>query len=286
MKERMLTAAMLGAASLALAVPAMAYTVQVDKFSVSKNGYSAWFVDTFSDGLAPPNNPQPPFPYSVFGTVGPEIGGRLTMDQSGAVLGLNSLNQPRLVQQVLLETNYSSTTDTNDPSYNFGLKKWNDFTVSGLFDYSVPSAGDIYGIRLGDLAPVVNSGDDRLLLVVGNPGAPSIMFVDQDYINFTQVSVGGLPNVLLPSSGFDQIRLNLSHAAGSTDITASWELLASGGFVSGGSWGSFGSIFSNENYTRAALITAAVPEPSSYAMLLAGLGLLSFAARRRKQKAV
>lgn len=31
-------------------------------------------------------------------------------------------------------------------------------------------------------------------------------------------------------------------------------------------------------------ITAAVPEPETYAMLLAGLGLMGFAARRRKQK--
>lgn len=41
-------------------------------------------------------------------------------------------------------------------------------------------------------------------------------------------------------------------------------------------------------YTRnvtAGYITAAIPEPETYAMLLAGLGLLGFMARRRKQKA-
>ncbi len=32
-------------------------------------------------------------------------------------------------------------------------------------------------------------------------------------------------------------------------------------------------------------ITTAVPEPETYAMMLAGLGLLGFAARRRKAKA-
>lgn len=37
------------------------------------------------------------------------------------------------------------------------------------------------------------------------------------------------------------------------------------------------------NYTRVSAVTA-VPEPETYAMMLAGLGLLGFAARRRKQK--
>jgi hypothetical protein len=38
-------------------------------------------------------------------------------------------------------------------------------------------------------------------------------------------------------------------------------------------------------YSRVSASVTAVPEPETYAMLLAGLGLLGFAARRRKQKA-
>jgi hypothetical protein len=33
------------------------------------------------------------------------------------------------------------------------------------------------------------------------------------------------------------------------------------------------------------VLTTAVPEPKTYAMLLAGLGILGMASRRRKQKA-
>jgi hypothetical protein len=41
-----------------------------------------------------------------------------------------------------------------------------------------------------------------------------------------------------------------------------------------------------EVYRAFASFTPSVPEPETYVMLLAGLGLLGFAARRRKQKVV
>lgn len=40
------------------------------------------------------------------------------------------------------------------------------------------------------------------------------------------------------------------------------------------------------DYLKLSNVTAPIPEPETYAMMLAGLGLLGFVARRRKQKAV
>ncbi len=69
-------------------------------------------------------------------------------------------------------------------------------------------------------------------------------------------------------------------------------LIGSGGFGGGGMMGAvcmtgtsiagYGAVGTMSGYPVAQSITAAVPEPESYAMFLAGLGLLGAIARRRK----
>jgi hypothetical protein len=71
---------------------------------------------------------------------------------------------------------------------------------------------------------------------------------------------------------------------------------ANGGTTAGAEAALFSAMVAGESYLNIhtsqfpggeirGFLIAAVPEPETYAMMLAGLGLLGFIARRRKQKA-
>ena len=80
---------------------------------------------------------------------------------------------------------------------------------------------------------------------------------------------GGAPNTPMPGSSFQNLTPYLL-AAGSYDLQISGNLQA-GGYFSG-------------HMTLAPTTMAPIPEPETYAMMLAGLGLMGFVARRRKQQ--
>jgi hypothetical protein len=116
---------------------------------------------------------------------------------------------------------------------------------------------------------------------------------------------GGYSEVVTFTSGVNSVSLDFSRSNGSTNATITlqafngdtllgsttaelgsintWSTLSlSFPSITSISWAGFGSgahYYGVDNFTFSA---AAIPEPESYAMLLAGLALLGFMARRRK----
>lgn len=285
------------------------YAFQIDSFWVFKNvdpsvlddpsaplAVQPVFVDHFENGRVPPNDNTPnntlfftngtPASYGVSGTVGPEQDGRLILDSSGFVdNGYGTLRS-----NVTLNTNTNNTTDPNDPSYELGLKAWNtNFFVVGVWDFSNPGNGKgSYGVRFNDSSGGV-TGDDVISLAVQGreDGSAVISFL---HLNNTNGTSTVLDRAVL-ETGHDQIALALGYL--DTDGNGSKEVGAGYFFIDSGMPGQLNTsdvtipIFHGENWTRAAFYAAdtnpvPVPEPSEYALLLAGLGLVGLAARRRR----
>ena len=78
------------------------------------------------------------------------------------------------------------------------------------------------------------------------------------------------------------------HSYEGTSLTTNYSFNFTTGSVAGAQLLTFSSV-GGDNYSGAVLdnvsLTAAVPEPETYAMLLAGLGMVGFMARRKAKKA-
>lgn len=265
-------------------VPAQAaYLFSVDNFSVDKNG-APLFNDSFSDGLPPPNAPNfltngASAGYSVYGTVGPETGGKLALDSAGAVPSTGPVPNMNMVQNIILNTNTSDLP----ADASLGLKNNMTFSVSGLFDFVQPGpAGEGYGIRLTDYTPT-HTGNDIVDLLLTR-SSDSMLNFQLRQVDLTLGTITILEEITADPF-HQQFLLSLSKTnTGSSAIHAAFAYVDSG--VTGGatSFTSTPTIFNGESYTSAGIhAQTPVPLPAAGWLLLSGLATVFGSAWRRRR---
>lgn len=269
---------------------AVALTVTLDSFSVSKNGNAAFFVDDFADGDPPPSSPvvfgSGPASYSYVKGSQLESNGKLLLDSLGAG-GVNALGEPRDTARATLQTNIS----TSAAAANNGIKSGHTFSVTGLFDLTLGLLnGDGYGVRFVDRdadGTAVGVANDFVQLGIHQTVAGTfIRFYEQDYIEQTITTLAEIDLASILPFDTDQIALTLErNNLDNNRITASFEFFDDGMSIGGGAFEGFGTLFDGENFTRAEFYAtsniAEVPEPNAIALMLVALGMLGAIRQRR-----
>lgn len=263
--------------------PTSATVFSIDEFKVTRANGDLVFLDTFSNGIAPPNAPNfnngTTASYSATGTFGPESRGTLALDTSlGAVRNATGRPGQNLVLDARLQTNINQSITTD------GLKAANDFIVSGLFDLSTLPGNlrEGFGIRLSDAGIVPNGpvNDNVELLVRRN-------IANELVISFRRVDIEAnlvttIDSILLDLSR-QQVLLELSKLNIATKtITASFAYVDGGNIGTRTVFANTADIFNGETATRASF-RATTPIPIAPTLSLTLLGLMSmFAIRKRK----
>lgn len=155
--------------------------------------------------------------------------------------------------------------------------------VSG--DYSFASSQPV-GVINGASYSSFGVSNGTNMLVFSNQSALTITRTDSGLFNMSSIDVGRW----LGLSPGNPAQLNITGHASSGDVlvtaslsSSSFATVATSGFVSLSSLTLSMSGYSSSAYSAIDnLAVTAVPEPETYAMLLAGLGLISLAARRRR----
>ena len=194
----------------------------------------------------------------------------------------------------------SSTSDRVDvnPSLGYGI----DFNPAADFNGAaslrfVSSAGDNYAINANTGAVTVATSIAAGFSGVGYtnskpnptsaPAAPSLYYINSNsdalavatsaFNNPTINTVGSLGVDVLRANGFEVLADGSAYAGlnvdGSSLTSGIYRInLATGAATSVGTF----------NGTLSGLTVSAVPEPQTYALMMAGLGLVGFMAKRRK----
>jgi hypothetical protein len=207
--------------------------------------------------------------------MGPEAGGLLTLDSADALDNGAGL----LFQQAILNTNV-------DPGSSSGLKQGTtNFAVGGIFNLANPgNAAGAYGVRFTD-AGATDGNDIVSVSVHGKTdGGGVVQFSSFD-------STTGLRTLLgehALDTNHEQIGLGLTYVDPDGDapkaVYAAFFYLDNDVPTPFIDLDGSATLFHDESFTRAAFFAAAaqpVPEAETWTLLLAGLGLVGVAARRR-----
>jgi hypothetical protein len=270
-----------------LPIESRAFNVFIDQFQVTRDG-AVSFVDNFSDGNPPPsapnfiNNTPAAYTSTLFsGTA--ESNGLLRLDTSQGVLVTGPTGAPVLTQSATLVSDTTTSTTA-------GQKRNMDLTLSGLFSLTTLTGpyNSGYGIRFVD--NLVNGPNHQQAALSvqydAATGQNRVAWVFADFDAHTNTTVDSV--LLSAPGGADEIQLSLNHVKNTDDITAGYAFYQGGSPMVTGA-GTFTTpiqMFQGETYVRSMFFAVeTIPEPETYAMLLAGLGLMGWVGRRRMQKA-
>jgi hypothetical protein len=303
------------AAGVLLSASAHGYTAFIDTFQILRTNTNAgpatlggFFFDDFTGSGPPPSAPNflngSPASYGVLGTFPPgaEAGGKLALDTDLGAIVLNATGQPRQVLRATLQTTTFPPDRTGpDPGgFDPGLYRHHEFQVSGRFDLAAlpNAAGQLFGIEVNDdffdpTTSTFRAADERLQVQIQRASDPAdttvyIALVKQVFSAGTLEVLNRQPLPAPPASTTpDQIAIGLGHLAGTGTFAHGYRY-----FQNGAPLGDIvtlpgaATMFAGENFVRAAFVASQVPipEPGTYAMLLAGLAMLGWVARRRMQR--